>query len=85
MIEYALIKDNNTIANVIVMEEFDESLMGNLLEIHEASYYVNLNDYGNPTYISDTWNPETNTWEVLEVIHPPAIDRSTLIGDRSTI
>lgn len=79
-LQYALLKSDNTIANIVVVDEDNQEILNDLIESHEASYSLNLEEVGNPSLITDTWNASTNSWDSVPVIFDiNTIDWSTAI------
>ena len=79
-VSYALIKTDNTIANSVVIDEGDLDTLNSLIEFHNASYALNLQEVGDFNLITDKWNPSTNSWETLEIFDGiDQIDWSTAI------
>jgi hypothetical protein len=76
--QYALLKEDNTIANIIVVDSEDIQVLDELTSFNEASYYLNIDEVGLPKEITDTWNPSTSSWESVPVIFDPnSLDWST--------
>jgi hypothetical protein len=67
--EYVLLKQDHTIANIVVVEESDTEVLDIMIAEHEALYSLDLEAVGYPVLITDTWNATTNSWDSIPVVY----------------
>jgi hypothetical protein len=70
--QYALLKEDNTIINIVVVDSEDTEILENLISFHEASYSLNIDEVGHPRLVTDTWNSSTSSWDTIEVVFDPS-------------
>jgi len=66
-VEYAFMDETNNIINICVVDQENSEVLDLLKNHYEASYTLLLDEVGQPSFITDTWDNENSRWIVTEI------------------